>query len=352
MIVMGIADTDGKTACALLKDGDIVYAGHTDIAHTLQATGIEASQVDSFCYFEKPVLRLERVIESHLARAPRSMESFRRTMPELMYSALFKKRDLLRRIRGNGPAVPRDKILFADHITSLCAEAFYPSPHEHAAILCLDDTGEWSGTAVAMGDGNKITVERELPYPHSLGLLMGACASYLNIKREDIGVLAQQGDASYARMMARSLIDLKQDGSFRLNQFYFDYAAGGAWTTPALHELLGGPPRGDHEEIDRKHCNIAASVMDIVAQAASLMVHMIARDFRGAHTLCVAGRLAQEDIVRNRIMRDHAFDHVDIRPDAGTIALATGAALAGFYLHHETPRDVMFHRNLPTAVAK
>lgn len=352
MLVLGIAEEYGHTACALLKDGDILHTTETDIGQALQAAGINPADVESFCYFEKPVLRLERHIESYLANAPRAMDSFCTVMPELVRSTLFKKRDLVRRLQALGISSPRDKILFSDHITSLCAEAFYPAPHEQAAILCLDDAGEWAGTAVAIGDGNRITIERELPYPHSLGLLMAVFASYLNIRREDIGVLARQGQPTYARMMARSLIDLKQDGSFRINQIYVDYAAGGAWTTPALHDLLGGAPRGENEEISRKHCNIAASVMTIITQAVSQMVHMIARDYRGLHALCVTGRVANEEMVRDKIMRDHAFDHVDIRSDAGSRTLATGAALAGFYLHHGTPRDVMFHRNLPTAIAK
>lgn len=352
MLVLGIADHNGPEAYALVKGGDILYAGQDGLIEKLRDEGITSGDIDCFCYFEKPLLRLEREIESHLAHAPRSFAGFCKTMPHKISRSLFAKRRILDLLAPIDPSATKDRILFSDHILSLCAEAFYPSFHEQAMILCLDHGGEWSGTAIARGDGHHIIVEREIPYPHSLGLFLEAFASYLNVPRTRLGELARQGQATYSRVVSRNLIDLKPDGSFRLNQSCFDYAAGGEWTSREMHDIFGQGPRNLDEPLGQKHYNIAASVMAVVAQAAALMVHMIAREFRGVHALCVTGTLAGEEIVRERILRDSLFDHVDIRPDAGNRTLAIGAALAAVYAHHETPRDVMFLRDLPTRIAK
>lgn len=353
MLVLGIADKNELACFALLRDGDIVRSSN-DPAEAVADIGFE--DIDAIAYYQKPYLALERALETHLSFAPSSLHAFRRDIPRLIAQTVYKKRTLVSKISALYPHIDKKfiaaKFLFSDQTSSLCAQAFYPSPYEEAAVLCLDDSGEWSGTAVALGQGSNLTIEREISYPHSLGLFMEVFAAYLGIARADLGVLAKQGEATYARMLARSVIDIKQDGSFLLNQFYFDYAAGGAWTNAALHDLLGGLPRTPEEPLTQKHHNIAASIMAIVAEIAARMIHAIARDFRGIHTLCVTGAVSHEAIVQERILRDHPFDHVDIAQSQGNPAWAGGAALMAYYTHYKNPRDVMFLQNLPTALRK
>ncbi len=364
MIVLGIAEQDNFSSYALIKNGDVLYASEpqpnayppTAVETALATYNIGTDKIDSFCYFEKPLLRLERAIESHLSHAPRSFQNFQREIPKLSKDCIFKKRDLARTLHQVFPQKTKSsiksKILFSNHILSLCSQAFYPSSYEQAAVLCLDDMGEWAGTAIAIGNGNEINIEKEIPYPHSLGYFLDAFSSYLSVPRDQMSALAKQGEPTYARMMSRSLIDLKPDGSFRLNQFYFGYAAGEDTTTESLHELLGDPPRQEGESFTQKHKNIAASVAAIISQAVSLIIHAIARDYRGIHNLCVTGKILQEDFVRDRILRDHSFDSVEIKSAYSAQTLAIGAALAAYYCHHNNPRDVMFLQNLPTAVRR
>lgn len=353
MVILGIADKNESPCYVLLRDGDLLGSS-TDPATALAGIGFE--EIDAIAYYQKPYLALERALETFLASAPRSLSPFRHDMPRLIKDTVYKKRTLTARIGAVYPQTDRRsiaaKLLFSDQTSCLCAQAFYPSAHEEAVILCLDDTAEWSGTAVALGQGSTLTIEREISYPHSLGLFMEAFAAYLGIARADLGALAKQGEPTYARMLARSVIDIKQDGSFLINQFYFDYASGGAWTNAALHDLLGGLPRAAEEGLAQRHRNIAASIMAIVAEVAARMVHAIARDYRGIHTLCVTGCVSNEAIVQERIMHDHPFDYVDIPQTQGNPAWAGGAALMAYYMHYKNPRDVMFLQNLPTAARK
>jgi carbamoyltransferase len=330
MLILGVSDID-CLGFSLVQDGHSV-----DMPQYLPET------IDSIVYAGKPYLTLARTVETHIALAPKMLPAFCRDMPRLIRETVYKKRDLIRQISTYLPPSSSQKILFADRQTCLCADAFYPTRHEEAAVLCLDDMDEWASASIAIGKGAGLTIEQEILYPHSLGFLMDAFADYIGVDRARMDRLASEGEPTYARMLARSVIDIKQDGSFLLNQHYFDYAKGGDWTNEALHDLMGGAARFINEPIDQRHRNIAASVMAITGQIASLMVHAIAREYRGMHNLCVTGSVVHEHSVRKRIVRDHAFDHVDISCNTGNQALSNGAALAGYYMHHKRSRDIMF----------
>ena len=339
MIILGIADKAGEDcAYTFLKNGDIT-------ATTNALSDIVFEKPDCIAYYKKPFLALERALETHMAHAPKGLQKFCNEMPQNIREAWGIKKTLTREIRSIWPEWDRKdlnrNILFSDEQLSLCAQAFYPTPYEEAAVLCIDDGGEWGCTSIALGQGSQLNIDKEITYPHSLGLFIDSFCAYLDMTREQFTALAQNGEPTYARMMMRNVVDLKGDGSYAINQGYFGYAAGADMTTETLHDLLGGAPRAD-EEINQRHRNIAASAMEIVQQAASQMVRAIARDYRGIHTLCIAGSIGRDALVRERILRDHSFDRVSFSALGGNKALASGAALVAYYIHHKHPRDTMF----------
>lgn len=339
MIILGIADKPGQDpAYYLLKNGDMAAT-----ANALSNNAFE--KPDYIAYYRKPFLALERLLETHIIHAPNALQKFCREMPPAISGALGIKNKLVREIASAWPECSakdlKNKILFSDEQLSLCAQAFYPTPYEEAAVLCIDDGGEWGCTSIALGQGSSLSIDKEITYPHSLGLFIDSFCAYLNVPRAEFGAIAITGEPTHTRMLARNVIDLKGDGSYAINQSYFESVAGTHMTSDALHDLLGNAPRTD-ETIDQRYRNIASSVMEIVMQAASQMVRAIARDYRGIHTLCITGSIGRDDMVRERILRDHSFDRVSFSALDGNKALASGAALAAYYIHHNHPRDIMF----------
>ena len=270
MFILGISAFYHDSAAALIQDGRIVAAAqeerftrrkhdpsfpHRAVSYCLSEAGIAADDVDHVVFYEKPFLKFERLLETYLSLAPRGLRSFQVATPLWIREKLFQKRLLKRELRRLGASGdPGERLLFAEHHQSHAASAFYPSPFEDAAVLTMDGVGEWATTTTGYGRGSAVAITKEIHFPHSLGLLYAAFTSYMGFKVNSgeykVMGLAPYGEPRYAQRVLEHLIDVKPDGSFRLNMSYFDYCTGLRMTNERFHELFGGPPRDP--EGDRK----------------------------------------------------------------------------------------------------
>ncbi|MFN7939180.1 MAG: carbamoyltransferase [Bryobacteraceae bacterium] len=358
MRILGISAFYHDSAAALLRDGEIVAAAQEErftrrkhdarfpvhaIRYCLAEEGISLDAVDWIVFYEKPFLKFERLLETYLAFAPRGLRSFQMAMPLWLREKLFQKtmlREELERIGGAGLDWER-RLLFAEHHLSHAASAFFPSPFEEAAVLTLDGVGEWATTSLAMGSGNRLEIAREIHFPHSLGLLYSAFTYYTGFKVNSgeykVMGLAPYGEPRYAALIREHLIDLKPDGSFRLNLDYFDYCTGLTMTNRRFDALFGSPPRRADERLAQRHMDLAASVQAVIEEAMLRLTRAIAAE-TGAANLCLAGGVALNCVANGRIQRDGRFRNIWVQPAAGDAGGALGAALVAHYLHQEQPR--------------
>ena len=338
--ILGLSAFYHDSAAALIVDGEIVAAAQEErftrkkhdaafpsraIDYCLEEVGLVASEIDYVGFYDKPFMKFERLLETYLSYAPSGFRSFAKAMPLWLRQKLH----LPREIRNGLGGQYRKRIVFTEHHESHAASAFFPSPFEHAAIVTLDGVGEWATASVGVGHGNKIQLTHELHFPHSLGLLYSAftyfCGFRVNSGEYKLMGLAPYGDPKYADLIRKHLIDVKQDGSFRLDMSYFNYCQGLTMTSAKFHKLFGLLPRQAEGEMDQKYMDLAASVQ-LVTEEIMLRVVEFARNTTGQSNLCLAGGVALNCVGNGRILRESSFDDVWIQPASGDAGGALGVA--------------------------
>lgn len=359
MRILGISAFYHDSAAALIEDGNIIAAAQEErftrkkhdpgfpkysIEYCLKEAGITLEQIDHIVFFEKPFLKFERLIETYLASVPAGFQSFKTAIPVWMKEKLFQKGNLIEMLEELDDAGKvEEKLLFAEHHQSHAASAFFPSPFEEAVILTMDGVGEWATASVAIGRGNELTTVREIQFPHSLGLLYSAMTYYTGFKVNSgeykVMGLAPYGEPKYADLIKDNLIDIKEDGSFWLDQSYFNYATGLTMTSSKFHDLFGAPPRISEEDITQREMDLAASVQAVTEEVMLKMAADLASKY-GIKNMCLAGGVALNCVANGKIIRAGSFENVWVQPAAGDAGGALGAALAAYYIEKKQPRTV------------
>jgi carbamoyltransferase len=363
MLTLGISAFYHDSAAALLRDGEVVAAAQEErftrrkhdpsfpnraIEYCLSEANIDIDDVDVVAFYDKPFLKFERLLETYLAFAPRGFSSFRMAIPVWLREKLFQK-DLIRRelkaYAGNPDVV--GKLIFSEHHLSHAASAFFPSPFDRALVLTMDGVGEWATTSVALGVDNRLEVVRELHFPHSLGLLYSAFTYYLGFKVNSgeykVMGLAPYGEPKYVDRIRDNLIDIKPDGTFRLDQSYFEYCTGLRMTNARFDELFGQPVRSPEQLLTQFHMDVAASLQAITEEVVLGMTRSLASE-TGAKNLCLAGGVALNCVANGKVLRQASFDRVWVQPAAGDAGGALGAAYVAFHMHKARPRHVVGNR--------
>ena len=354
--VLGISAFYHDAAAALVCDGKITFAAQEErftrkkndadfpaqaIQSCLRYANLTPAQLDAVVFYDKPVLKFTRLLETYLAVAPGGW----RTFPPVLSNWLGGKLDLRKTIRGELPELRSDcQILFTEHHQSHAASAFYPSPFDEAAILTIDGVGEWATTTIGHGRGRETKILKELRFPHSLGLVYSAFTGYcgfrINSGEYKLMGLAPYGEPKYADVIRRELLDIKPDGSFWLNLDCFNFLRGTTMTNERFHKLFGGPPRGPEEKIEQRHMDVARSIQ-LVTEEIMLRLARHAREVTGLKNLCLAGGVALNCVANGLILREKIFEQIWIQPAAGDAGGALGAALAAWHLHKEAPPRVV-----------
>jgi carbamoyltransferase len=359
MRVLGISAFYHDSAAALVEDGRVTAAAQEErftrkkhdasfprqaIAFCLEASGARLSDIDHVVFYDKPFLKFERLLETYIAFAPRGFRSFQMALPLWLKEKLFQKNLLRNHLAEYDPDFAPDRLLFAEHHLSHAASAFFPSPFEKAAVLTMDGVGEWATTSAAMGDGNRLEIFQEIHFPHSLGLLYSAFTYYTGFKVNSgeykLMGLAPYGEPKYAQLILDSLIDLKADGSFRLDMSYFDYCTGLTMTNDRFAQLFGEPVREPDQLLTPFHMDIAASIQAVLEEAVLRLTRSLASQ-TGARNLCLAGGVALNCVANGKVLRDGKFDSVWIQPASGDAGGAVGAALAAYHQFKQQPRHVV-----------
>ena len=357
MRVLGLSAFYHDSAAALVEGGRIVAAAQEErftrrkhdsdypanaIACCLDRAGVTLDAIDRVAFYDKPFLKFERLLETYVAFAPRGFRSFSMAVPVWIKEKLFQKDLLRRKLRALAPEVSWDtRLLFAEHHQSHAASAFYPSPFRDAVVLTMDGVGEWATTSVGIGHGNALEMVREIHFPHSLGLLYSAFTFYIGFKVNSgeykVMGLAPYGEPKYARTILDHLIDLKPDGTFRLDLDYFDYCTGLTMTNGRFDALFGGPARKPEEALAQRHMDLAASVQAVVEEAVLRLTRSL-REETGIPYLCLAGGVALNCVANGKVLRDGRFDDLWVQPAAGDAGGALGAALAASHRLFGEPR--------------
>jgi len=351
--ILGISAYYHDAAAALLHEGEIICAAQEErftrkkndpdfprraIQFCLRHAALTPAQLDAVVFYDKPVLKFTRLLETYLAVAPGGW----RTFPTVLSNWLGEKLDLRKAIRAELPELRPDcQILFTEHHQSHAASAFYPSPFDEAAILTIDGVGEWATTTIGWGRGREIKILKELRFPHSLGLLYSAFTDYcgfrINSGEYKLMGLAPYGEPKYADAIRTELLDIKPDGSFWLNLDYFNFLRGTTMTNRRFHKLFGGSPRGWEEKIEQRHMDVARSIQ-LVTEEVMLLLARHAREITGQKNLCLAGGVALNCVANGLIHKEKIFERLWIQPAAGDAGGALGAALAAWYAQKENSR--------------
>ena len=359
MRILGLSAFYHDSAAALIEDGRIVAAAQEErftrkkhdagfpgnaIEFCLERGGAGMSDVDFVAFYDKPFLKFERLLETYVAFAPRGFSSFKMAVPVWLREKLFQKNLLSRKLRAFDAGFDwKNKLLFAEHHQSHAASAFFPSPYQDAVVLTMDGVGEWATTSAALGSGNRLEVIKEIHFPHSLGLLYSAFTYYtgfrVNSGEYKVMGLAPYGQPKFKDLILDNLIDLKEDGSFRLDQSYFNYCTGLTMTNRRFDALFGGPPRRADELLTQRHMDLAASVQAATEEVVLRLTRGLAKD-TGARNLCLAGGVALNCVANGKVLRDGHFDNIWIQPAAGDAGGALGAALCAYHLFQDRPRSV------------
>jgi carbamoyltransferase len=376
VISLGISAFYHDSAAAIVRDGDIIAAAQEErftrkrhdsgfparaIRYCLEEARVDLNEVDQIAFYDKPFLKFERLLETYLAFSPRGFRSFRMAIPLWLKEKLFQKKLLADELADISEFDGlTDRLLFTEHHLSHAASAFFPSPFERAAILTMDGVGEWATTSMgvgagntlaltdewattslAIGNGRDINVAKEIHFPHSIGLLYSAFTYYTGFKVNSgeykVMGLAPYGEPKYAQLILDKIVDLKPDGSFRLNQDYFDYCTGLTMTNAAFDDLFGAPARSASELLTPRHMDLAASVQTVTEEIVLRLTRSIAAE-TGERNLCLAGGVALNCVANGKVLRDGKFDRIWIQPAAGDAGGALGAALAAQHMHDSVPR--------------
>ena len=357
--ILGISAFYHDSAAALLIDGKIVAAAQEErftrkkhdasypfnaINFVLQKANLELNQIDHIVFYEKPFLKFERLLETYLAFAPRGFKSFSISMPIWLREKLFQKNFLFNKLQIQDKKFNDiNKINFSEHHYSHASSAFYPSPFEEAIVLTLDGVGEWATTTVAKGKGNQLEMLKEIYFPHSIGLLYSAFTYYTGFKVNSgeykLMGLAPYGEPKYKELILKNLLDLKDDGSFRLNMKYFNYATGLTMTNKKFDNLFGQKTRDPKELLTQFHMDIASSIQNVIEEIVLKLVNSIQKETK-IKNLCLAGGVALNCVANGKILKNKIFDNIWIQPASGDAGGSLGAALAFWYKELSQPRKI------------
>jgi carbamoyltransferase len=357
--VLGISALYHDSAAAIVIDGEIIAAAQEErftrkkhdssypvnaIDYCLSEARLLLDQVDYIAFYDKPFLKFERLLETYVAFAPQGWQQFRMAMPVWLREKLFLKDMLIKEIKKVDKNFDPNKLRFGEHHFSHAASAFYASPFEEAVVLTLDGVGEWATTTVAIGKGHELDIVKEIHFPHSLGLLYSAFTYYtgfrVNSGEYKVMGLAPYGEPKYKDIILNNLIDLKEDGSFRLDQSYFNYATGLTMTNQKFADLFGEPVRKlDTDKLTQFHMDIAASVQKVTEEVLLAMTRSLAQEY-SIPNLCMAGGVALNCVANGKILRDKIFKDVWIQPAAGDAGGALGGALAVWHKELKKPRTI------------
>src|SRR5499427_589828 len=358
MRVLGISAFYHDSAAALVEDDRIVAAAQEErftrkkhdssfpqnaISYCLQEGKICLDELDYVVFYDKPFLKFERLLETYVATAPRGFRSFKMAIPLWLREKLFQKPLLRGELKSfSEKADWTGRLLFCEHHLSHAASAFFPSPYEDAAVLTMDGVGEWATTSAAMGSGKNLEVFQEIHFPHSLGLLYSAFTYYTGFKVNSgeykVMGLAPYGEPKYKKLILDNLIDLKPDGSFRLDLSYFDYCTGLTMTNDRFAALFGEPVRSPDELLTNFHMDIAASIQAVLDEVVLRLARGLAKK-TGSKNLCLAGGVALNCVANGKVLFDGAFENIWIQPAAGDAGGAVGAALAAAHIFKNQPRQ-------------
>lgn len=350
MYILGISAFYHDSAACLVKDGKIVAAAQEErftrkkhdhrfpsnaITYCLKSCSISGNDLDYVAFYDKPFLKFERLLETYLAFAPKGITSFIKAMPLWIKEKIWMKEFIRKELGFEG------KIIFPEHHESHAASAFYPSPFNEAAFLTLDGVGEWTTTSYGTGKGNKLDLLADIHFPHSIGLLYSAFTYYTGFKVNSgeykVMGLAPYGEPKYKNIILDNLINLKEDGSFRMNMEYFDYCAGLTMTNEKFHRLFGGEPRKPETNLTQKEMDLARSVQEVTEEVMLRMGNHIYNETKQKY-LCLAGGVALNCVANGRLLREGKFDDIWIQPAAGDAGGALGAALLVWYKYLENNR--------------
>ena len=357
--ILGISAFFHDSAACILKDGEIIAAAqeerftrkkhdpnypHNAIEFVLKYANLKLSEVDKIVFFEKPFLKFERLLETYVAFAPKGFVSFAKAMPIWIKEKLFQKNLLFNKLKQHDQNYKSDhNIFFSDHHLSHAASAFFPSPFDEAVVLTADGVGEWATTTVAVGKNNELEIKKEIHFPHSLGLLYSAFTYYTGFKVNS-GEYKLMGLAPYGNPIyedkVKQLLDLKEDGTFRLNQKYFSYATGLTMTNKNFDKLFGQKPRNPkNEKITQFHMDVASSIQKVTEEIMINLVKSIRKEY-GIKNLCLAGGVALNCVANGKILKEKIFDNIWIQPAAGDAGGSLGAALALWHIDLGNKRSV------------
>ena len=352
MYILGISAFYHDSAAALIKDGEVIAAVQEErftrkkhdhnfpsnaISFCLNFAGIKSDSLDIVAFYDKPFLKFERLLETYLSYAPVGIKSFIKAMPLWIKEKLWMKEMIKEKLEYDG------KIIFPEHHESHAASAFFPSPFNEAAILTMDGVGEWTTSSYGVGKGNNVEILADIKFPHSLGLLYSAFTYYTGFKVNSgeykVMGLAPYGEPKYKDLILKELIDIKEDGSFRMNMDYFNYASGLTMTNEKFHLLFGGPPRKPESILTQKEMDLARSVQDVTEEVVLNMGKHVYKE-TGLENICLAGGVALNCVANGRLLREGPFNEIWIQPAAGDAGGALGAALIAWYQYLGNPRKV------------
>ncbi len=374
MNILGISAYYHDSAAALVCDGKIIAAAQEErfsrkkhdarfpqnaISYCLKEANIELLDLDQIVFYDKPLVKFERLLETYLSYAPKGFQSFLMAMPiwlkEKLYLKTLLKKELATLGQCKASYIP--KLMFTEHHQAHAASAFFPSPFNRAGVMCLDGVGEWATTSVWLGEGNKLTPQWEIDFPHSLGLLYSAFTYYTGFKVNSgeykLMGLAPYGEPNYVDLILNNLIDLKADGTFRLNMEYFNYTTGLTMTNEKFDKLFGGSPRKAETKISQREMDIAASIQRVTEEVVLRLSRTVQKEL-DVDYLCLAGGVALNCVANGKILRESIFKDIWIQPAAGDAGGALGAALAIWYEYYDRPRVIekVDSRKVPRNVSR
>jgi len=357
MRILGISAFYHDSAASLVEDGEIVAAAqeerfsrkkhdarfpHHAVRYCLSEARIALDNIDYVVFYDKPFLKFERLIETYVTFAPRGFESFRMAIPLWVREKLFQKHLLENELTQHSKKFDAQKLLFTEHHLSHAASAYYPSPFEEAVVLTMDGVGEWATTSAAVGRGDRLEIFKEIHFPHSLGLLYSAFTYYTGFKVNSgeykLMGLAPYGEPKYVKLILNNLVDLKKDGSFRLNLEYFDYCTGLRMTNGKFDELFDGQARKPTELLTQKHMDIAASIQAVLDEVVLRLSSSLVQE-TGIRKLCLAGGVALNCVANGKVLKSGVVEDIWIQPASGDAGGSLGAALAAYHLYKGRPRQ-------------